>query len=130
MIRETNLVFTRILSFRGGTSEFIHAFCHSCHPFPLFLVHVIIFYKMDYASLIEIEVIPTQILESLVAYWQHLNMACPQHAPTNGVVNPNTSHDTREVNIVVLVERLPSFIFDIRNNLSIEPMFCKDFIHL
>jgi hypothetical protein len=27
--------------------------------------------------LIEIEVKPTQTLESLVAYWQHLEMACP-----------------------------------------------------
>jgi len=60
---------------------------------------------MDYASLIEIEVRLTQILESSVAYWQH--MACPQHAPINGIVNPNTSHDTTEINAMVMVEKLP-----------------------
>jgi hypothetical protein len=67
---------------------------------------VIVFYKMDYVSLIEIEIKSAQTLESLVAYW-HVDMACPQHAPTNGVVNPNTSHDTIEINIVVLVKILP-----------------------
>ncbi len=45
--------------------------------------------------------------ESSVAYWQHLDMACPQHAPTNVVINPNTSHDTTEVNVMVMVEKLP-----------------------
>jgi len=52
--------------------------------------------------LIEIEVRPTQTLESLIACWQHLNIACP----TNGVVNPNTSHDTIKVNAVAMVKRL------------------------
>jgi len=30
----------------------------------------------------KIKVKPTQTLESLVACWQHLDMACPQHDPT------------------------------------------------
>ncbi len=61
---------------------------------------------MDCVSLIEIKVRPAPTLEPLARYWQHLDMVCPQHGPTNGVVNPNTSHDTIEVNTMVLVEIL------------------------
>jgi hypothetical protein len=41
---------------------------------------------MDCVSSMKIKVKPTQTLESFVACWQHLNMACPQHDPTNSVV--------------------------------------------
>jgi hypothetical protein len=52
---------------------------------------------MDYDSSMEIKVKLTQILKSSMACWQHLNMASPQHDPTNGVVIPNTSHETIKI---------------------------------
>ncbi len=55
-------------------------------------------------------------------------MACPQHDPTNGVVNPNISNEIIEVQVRIMVEILPPKVFNIINNMSIEPMFCKHFI--
>jgi hypothetical protein len=85
---------------------------------------------MDCVFFIEIKVRLAQTLESLVAYWQHLDMACPQQAPTNGVINPDTSHDTTKVNTMVMVEILPPSSLTYTITPSNEPMFCKDFIDL
>jgi hypothetical protein len=68
MTRNANLVFTEILRFWGGAPLSKHAFRHSYHPFLLFLVQIIVFYKMDWASLMEIEVSPIEALASFVAY--------------------------------------------------------------
>ncbi len=65
-------------------------------PFSLFFVNVIVFCKMDCVSSMKIKVKPTQTLESFVACWQHLNMACPQHDPTNSVVLIPTPHLKQE----------------------------------
>jgi hypothetical protein len=62
---------------------------------------------MDYVSSMEIKVKLTQILKPSMACWQHLNMACPQHDPTNGVVNPNISHETIKIKAMVTIEKLP-----------------------
>jgi hypothetical protein len=56
-----------ILSFCVDTPIAIHALCHSCHPFPPFLVHVInSFIQIDCIPLMEIKVRPSQTLESFV----------------------------------------------------------------
>jgi hypothetical protein len=52
-------------------------------------------------------------------------MACPQHAPTNGVVNPNTSHDTIEVNAVVMVEKLPFSSLTYAITQALNPCFAR-----
>lgn len=57
---------------------------------PSFLVHVMVFYNMDYVFFIEIS-INTPTLASSIACWWHLNMACPQQLPTNGA-NTQTLH--------------------------------------
>jgi hypothetical protein len=57
------------LSFHGVIPIAILALCHSCHPSPLFLVHVVVFYKMVYVSLMEIKVKLTQTLKSFVSCW-------------------------------------------------------------
>jgi hypothetical protein len=54
----------------------------------------------------DIVVRPPQTLQSFVACWQNLDIACPQHDLTKGVANPNTSHETKEVKSMVMVERL------------------------
>jgi hypothetical protein len=54
----------------------------------------------------EIDVsLTTQILVSSITYWQHLNMACHQKFPMNGVVNPNTSNKTIKIRVVIIVEK-------------------------
>ncbi len=50
-----------------------------------FFVQVMVFCHINYAHFIEIEVKLTHTLVSYVAYWQHLDMAWPQQAPTKGV---------------------------------------------
>ncbi len=57
-------------------------------------------------SVIEIEVKPTYILESFVAYSQHLDIAWPQQVLKKGVNNFKTSQHTRDVNVDVMVKRL------------------------
>ncbi len=76
-----------------------------------FLTPRMVFYKTNFASLIEIEVKLTHTLESSMAYWQHLDISWPQQVPTKGVDKPKTSQDAIEVRTKVMVERLlPSFL--------------------
>ncbi len=103
MIFEVNLIFTRVLSLYESTPAFEHAFCHFCHPLPLFLVHAMVFWKMDYASLIKIDV---KLAHTFVACWQHLDMTWPQQDPTKGANNAKTSQDTIAIKMEAMVERL------------------------
>jgi hypothetical protein len=50
-----------------------------------------IFCKIDYVSLIEVEVKLTHILKLFVAYWQDLNIVWPQQAHIEGADNLKTS---------------------------------------
>jgi hypothetical protein len=54
---------------------------------------MMVFYKIDYVSLIEIEVKLTHILESFMAYYQHLDILWPQQAPTKGINIPKIPQD-------------------------------------
>jgi len=47
-----------------------------------------VFCNINYAHFIEIEVKLAHTLVSFGAYWQHLDMAWPQQAPTKGVDTP------------------------------------------
>jgi hypothetical protein len=75
-------------------------------------------------SLIEIEVKPTYILESFVAYSQHLDIAWPQQILKKGANNLKTSQYTRDVNVDVMVKRLssclasPKFIYSFKKSYS------------
>ncbi len=90
--------------FSWGTTKSKHALCWPLLPsFPTHFVHVRGFYKMDCASLIEIKVKLTQTLESSIACWQHLDVKGPLQDLTNGATNPNTSHETKNVKIMVMV---------------------------
>jgi hypothetical protein len=61
MIFEPNQIFIRVFNFCGDMQKSKHVLCPFYSPFALFLVNVIIFYKVDYDFLIEIEIaIPTQ----------------------------------------------------------------------
>jgi hypothetical protein len=80
-----------------------HALNHFCYPLLLFLIQVMVFYKINFASLIEIEVKLTYTLESSMAHWQHLDIAWPQQVPTKGVNKPKTSQDTIVVKAKVMV---------------------------
>ncbi len=55
------------------------------------------------------------MLVSYVAYYQHLDMVCPHQLPINinDVTNPNISYETTSFKVVVILENLLSFIFDI-----------------
>jgi hypothetical protein len=58
----------------------------------------------------EIIVNLTHILVSTIAYWQHLDIACPQQLLMNGVINLNTLQETTKVRaMVIVVKSLPSF---------------------
>jgi hypothetical protein len=61
-----------------------------------------VFYRMDYASLIVIKVKLTQTLESSIV--KHLDVKGPLQDLTNGATNPNISHETKNVKITVMVE--------------------------
>ncbi len=92
---EAKQVFTWILSLRGSTFASSHAILAIPYHFSLskwwfFTKHMFLY--------IEIEVKPTHILESFVAYWQHLDIAWPQHDPTKSVDNPKIPWDISEVN--------------------------------
>jgi hypothetical protein len=63
-----------------------------------------VFYKIDYASLIEIKIKLTKTLESSIACRQHLDVKGPPQDLTNGATNPNTSHETKNVKITIMVE--------------------------
>jgi hypothetical protein len=52
-------------------------------------------------------------------------MTWPQHAPTNGVANPNTSHDMTKVNVVVMVERLPLSFLTYAIMQALNPCFAR-----
>jgi hypothetical protein len=80
---------------------------------------------MDYVSLMEIKFKLTQILKSSMVCWQHLNMACPQHDPTNGVVNPNTSHESIKIKTLVTIEKLPPLFFTQVITQALTPCFIK-----
>ncbi len=80
--------------------------CHLWHPCLVFFVQVIVFYKIDYVFFMETINLEENLLPSM-AYWQHLDMACPQHDPTKGVVSLNAWHETIEVKAMVMVETLP-----------------------
>ncbi len=74
--------------------------------------------------LMERKVRLTQILESSMACWQHLDMTCPQHVLTNGVINPNTWNKKNQCNghgwkIIPLV-------FDISNSPTIQAMLTNN----
>jgi hypothetical protein len=60
---------------------------------------------MDCVSSMKIKVRPRQTLESFVACWHNLDMACPQHDPTNSVVLTPTPHLKQESQIVVMVKK-------------------------
>jgi hypothetical protein len=45
MILEANLGFTYVFNFQGQKDASLQALAHSCLPFPLFFVHVIVFYN-------------------------------------------------------------------------------------
>jgi hypothetical protein len=61
----------------------------------------------------EIDFSLVDILMSSIAYSQHVDIACPQQLPINGIVNPNSSQGTTEVRALVIVFRLlpSSFIY-------------------
>jgi hypothetical protein len=61
----------------------------------------------------EINVSPINTLVSFVAYYQHLNIACPQQLPINDVVNPNSLQETTKVKalIIVFILLLSSFTY-------------------
>jgi hypothetical protein len=73
----------------------------------------------------EIKVKLTQIFKSSLACWQHLNMACPQHDPTNGVVNPNTSHETIKIKAMVTIEKLPPLFLTQVITSTLSPCFVR-----
>jgi hypothetical protein len=112
------------LNFYENTLAISHALNHSCHQLSLLLVQVMIFCKIDHVFLIEVN--PTDTLESFAAYWQHLNIAWPQQVPKQA--QNFTRHN--KVKIEIIVEKFTSFICDIFNNMNINPMFCKQIIHL
>ncbi len=103
---EAKQIFTRVFTFRGGTPANSHALCHSCHPLPLLLVQVMVFYKTNCASLINIEGKPTHTLESSIAYWQHFDITWPLQEPTKVTNSPKISQHTIDVNVEVMVVRL------------------------
>jgi hypothetical protein len=70
MIFEPNQIFIRVFSFYGDMPKSKHVLCMFYSPFALFLVHVIIFYKVDYDFLIEIEV--TTQTQNLGIIWDML----------------------------------------------------------
>jgi hypothetical protein len=75
MIFEANHVLIEVFNLCGQhTLISKQVFFHSYHPLPLFFVQVIVFYKIDWHSLMEIDVKPTNTLESYVAYWQHFDI--------------------------------------------------------
>ncbi len=112
MTFEANHVLTGVFNLHGWRMLIsTQVFFHSCHPFPFFLVQVIIFYKIDWHSLMEIDVRPIDILESFVAYWQHFDIKWPQQLHVKGSTNPNTSQEATKVNAMVIVKKiLPSFL--------------------
>ncbi len=107
MTFEENRVLTRVFNLRGHMLVSKQVLFHSCRPFTIFFVQVIVFYKIDWHSLMEIDVKPISTLGSFVAYWQQIfDITWPQHFLVKGLANPNISHETIEVNTMVIVERL------------------------
>jgi len=62
---DANCVFTKVPNFQGQRDASLQALTHSCLPLPFFLIQVIVFYKEDWASLIETFHIPPHTLRSL-----------------------------------------------------------------
>jgi hypothetical protein len=68
MTLEANLVFTSAFNFKGPRDASLQALAHSCLPFPLFFVLVIVFYNDTWASFIDAFLMDAQIFKSLMAY--------------------------------------------------------------
>ncbi len=54
----------------------------------------------------EIDVSLAQTLVSYVAHWKHLDIACPQQLPMNGVVNLTISQEITKIKAMFIVIRL------------------------
>jgi hypothetical protein len=91
IIFEANLIFTRVFNFCGHLSTCKQAFYHFCASFATFRGLCDGLLQNIFPIFMEIDVSPTQPLVSFVAYWKHLDIACLQQLPMNGVINPNTS---------------------------------------
>ncbi len=127
---EAKQVFTKKITFHGNTPTNSHALCHSCRPFPLFLVQVMVFCKTNCASLIEIEGKPTHTLESicciLTTIWR-----CITHTRTYKRYQQSQNFTTHnKCSSRSHGGKIVPFIFDICKNNNIKPVFCKHIIHV
>jgi hypothetical protein len=69
----------------------------------------------------EVDISPVDTLMSVVAYWHHLNITCPQQLPINGVVNLNSLQETTKVRALVIVFRLLPSSFTYAKILAFNP---------
>jgi hypothetical protein len=69
----------------------------------------------------DINVSPIDTLMSFVAYYQHLNIACPQQLPINDVLNPNNLQETAKVRALIIVFKLLLSFFTYAKILTFNP---------
>jgi hypothetical protein len=88
-----------------------------------------VFYEMDEASLMQIEVNPIETLASSVTYSSHFDIACPQHDPKRSLQAQCFTRNNKSQCICHGVEIIP-FILYICDDSNIEPILCKHIIDL
>ncbi len=106
-----NLVFIRVFNFRWQRPASRHALFHSFQPLLRFLVHVIVFCKVDCVVFKLTSWKPRHIIASLQTYWHALLKAWPKQEPYQEVASFKGTQLTTKLKTLARVDRLPPLSF-------------------
>jgi hypothetical protein len=96
----------------------MQAYFYSLHPLLDFLVHVIVFYKVDCVAFKLTSKKLRQTFASLQAYWHVLLKGWSKQLPCQGVASPKWAHMTIELRAHARVDKLPLLSFTYVINFS------------